>query len=286
VVYRQQGLDRVVCERLGLDCHVDTFQGWQKVSETWKSSVEVVEIAMVGKYIELEDSYKSVDEALVHGAIANGVRIKLRKLDSEILNSREKTVLALEGVHGILVPGGFGERGIPGMIETVRVARVDKIPFLGICLGMQIQVIEWARNVAGIPDANSSEFTSDGPSNVIALLEEQVDITQYGGTMRLGLSESIASPGTLIHAAYGGSSARERHRHRYEVNNKYRDVLQKSGLLFSAFTPDGQLVESTEWPDHPWSVGVQFHPEYTSSPLKAGPLFRDFISAAVEVMRK
>jgi CTP synthase len=151
---------------------------------------------------------------------------------------------------------------------------------------MQIQVIEWARNVAGIPDANSSEFTPDGPSNVIALLEEQVDVTQYGGTMRLGLSESVAVEGTLIHKAYGRSSVKERHRHRYEVNNVYRDRLEKSGLIFSAFTPDRQLVESAEWPSHPWSVGVQFHPEFTSSPLNAGPLFRDFIAAAVIEMRK
>ena len=172
------------------------------------------------------------------------------------------------------------------MIHAARVARESKLPYLGICLGMQIQVIEWARNVAGIQEANSSEFTPDGPSNVIALLEEQVDVTQYGGTMRLGLSESVAIEGTLLHAAYGIKNIKERHRHRYEVNNMYREDLEKSGLIFSAFTPDGLLVESTEWPDHPWSVGVQFHPEFTSKPLSAGPLFREFIAAAVEKMRK
>ncbi len=286
VVYRAQGMDRIVCDRLGLDCKEDKFRAWHKISETWKSSEEVVKVAMVGKYIELGDSYKSIDESLVHGAIANGVRIKLRKVDSESLTTPEKTTQALAGIHGLLIPGGFGERGIPGMIDAVRVARESKLPYLGICLGMQIQVIEWARNIAGIQEANSGEFTPDGPSNVIALLEEQVDVTQYGGTMRLGLSESVAIEGTLLHAAYGSINIKERHRHRYEVNNTYREKLKKSGLIFSAFTPDGLLVESTEWPDHPWSVGVQFHPEFTSKPLKAGPLFREFIAAAVEKMRK
>lgn len=286
VVYRAQGLDSVVCDRLGLDSKEDKFQAWQTVADTWKASEEFVEIAMVGKYIELDDSYKSIDESLVHGAIASGVRLKIRKIDSESLTTPEKAEQALSGVHGLLIPGGFGERGIPGMIEAARIAREQKLPFLGICLGMQIQVIEWARHVAGVADANSSEFTPDGPSNVIALLEEQVDVTQYGGTMRLGLSESVAIEDSLIYKAYGRTSVKERHRHRYEVNNKYREKLGQSGLVFSAFTPDGLLVESTEWPDHPWSVGVQFHPEFTSSPLAAGPLFRDFIAAAVDVMKE
>jgi len=286
VVYREQGLDRVVCERLSLDCRKDNFQAWRQVSETWESSTETVEIAIVGKYIELDDSYKSVDEALIHGAIANEVRIKLRKVDSETLNDRQVAAELLNGVHGILIPGGFGERGVSGMIEAARVAREGSLPYLGICLGMQIQVIEWARHIAGIQDANSGEFTADGPSNVIVLLEEQVDITQYGGSMRLGLSESIVTRGTRIHAAYNNVSVWERHRHRYEVNNQYREVLTRSGLIFSGYTPDGQLVESTEWPNHPWSVGVQFHPEFTSSPLKSGPLFRDFIGASVMLMQK
>ncbi len=285
VVYREQGLDRVVCERLNLDCREDRFDAWRTVADTWKNAGDTVEIAMVGKYIELEDSYKSVDESLVHGAVANAVRIKIRKIDSESLVDAESAERALQGVHGVLIPGGFGERGIPGMIKAAGWARENKIPYLGICLGMQIQVIEWARGVTGIANANSSEFTPGGPANVIALLEEQVDVTQYGGTMRLGQYESKALEGTLIHAAYGSTVVRERHRHRYEVNNKFREKLAESGLVFSAFSPDGQLVESTEWPDHPWGVGVQFHPEFTSSPLKAGPLFRDFIAAAVERMR-
>ncbi|MCG8452139.1 MAG: CTP synthase [Spirochaetales bacterium] len=279
VVYRQQGLDKVVCDRLDLPCKKDSFSGWAEVAETWKNAEQTVEVAMVGKYTELGDSYKSIDESLVHGAIANGVRIKIRKIDSELLTTSEEAEKALEGVDGILIPGGFGERGINGMVEAARVAREKKIPYLGICLGMQVQVIEWARNVLGVLDANSSEFTPDGENNVIALLEEQVDVTQFGGTMRLGLSESKVLEGTLIHQAYGSGAVKERHRHRYEVNNAWREQFVNSGLIFSGFTPDGQLVESTEWPDHPWAVGVQFHPEFTSSPLKAGPLFRDFIAA-------
>lgn len=284
VVYRQQGLDRVVCERLGLDSKEDRFDAWRTLADTWRNATKTIEVAMVGKYIELDDSYKSIDEALVHGAIANSVRIKIRKIDSESLVDEEAAESALHGVHGVLIPGGFGERGISGMIEAAGWARRNKIPYFGICLGMQIQVIEWARNVMGIAEANSSEFAPGAPTNVIALLEEQVDVTQYGGTMRLGQCESKAVEGTLIYEAYESTLVRERHRHRYEVNNKFRDRLVESGLVFSAFSPDGQLVESTEWPDHPWAVGVQFHPEFTSSPLKAGPLFRDFMTAAVEHM--
>lgn len=285
IIYRAQGLDRIVCERLSLDCSEDTFADWRKISETWRNARETVEIAMVGKYIDLEDSYKSVDESLVHGAISNAVRIKLRKVDSENLTSPEETEAALAGVNGLIIPGGFGQRGISGMIDSVRLARERRIPFLGICLGMQVQVIEWARNVAGLKDANSGEFEPNGRHNVIVLLEDQVDVTQYGGTMRLGRSESLAVEGSRIHAAYGSKSIFERHRHRYEVNNKYRTALEESGLIFSAFTPDGQLIESAEWPDHPWAVGIQFHPEFSSTPLQTGHLFRDFIAAAVDRMR-
>lgn len=283
-VYKKQGLDKIVCDRLGLVCKTDRFQAWQAVLDTGSDADKTIEIAMVGKYIDLNDSYKSIDESLVHGAIANRARLEIRKIDSEELTSFDAAKEALAGVQGILVPGGFGGRGIPGMIEAVRVGREGGIPYLGICLGMQIQVIEWARHVLGIEDANSVEFTPDGRSNVIALLEEQVDITQYGGTMRLGLSESIAVENTHIHAAYGQTTIKERHRHRYEVNNDYRKVLMESGLVFSSFTPDGLLVESTEWPNHIWSVGVQFHPEFTSSPLRPGPLFKDFTAAAVSTL--
>ncbi len=283
VVYRRQGLDRVVCERLDLSCQDDRFHDWEAVVDTWKNAEDTVEVAMVGKYTELADSYKSIDEALVHGAIANGVRINIRKIDSEKIASADEAAAALDNVQGILVPGGFGSRGIEGMIAAVQVARTRKVPYLGICLGMQVLVMEWARNVAGIAEANSSEFTPDGPANVIALLEEQVDVTQFGGTMRLGVNESVVSgEDTRMYAAYDSSSIFERHRHRYEVNNAYRDVLSQSGLIFSAFTPDGMLVESAEWPAHPWGVGVQFHPEFTSAPLQPGPLFRDFIAAVLK----
>jgi len=286
IIHKAQGLDKIVCDRLSLDCSEDTFANWQRVSDTWKDAKEIVEIAMVGKYIDLEDSYKSIDESLIHGAISNAVRIRIRKIDSEKLTSLEEAKRALAGVSGLIIPGGFGQRGISGMINSVHLAREQRIPFLGICLGMQVQVIEWARNMAGLEDANSGEFEPNGRHNVIILLEEQVDITQYGGTMRLGRSESVAIEGTRIYAAYGRKSIFERHRHRYEVNNKYRAALEESGLIFSAFTPDGQLIESAEWPDHPWAVGIQFHPEFSSTPLQAGQLFRDFIAAAVDKMHE
>ena len=280
IVYKEQGLDEIVCDRLGLKHDEDEFHSWTSMIHIWNNAIQSVKIAMVGKYIELEDSYKSVDEALVHGAIANEVKLDLKKFDSEAFSTPEDAKNALDGVHGILIPGGFGNRGIDGMVEAARAAREGNIPFLGICLGMQVQVIEWARNVLGIQDAFSSEFVPDGKHNVIALLEEQVDVTQYGATMRLGLCESLIMENTHIHTAYGQTHIRERHRHRYEVNNAFKQQLLDSGLIFSATTTDGLLVESTEWPDHPWSVGVQFHPEFTSNPLKAGPLFRDFIAAA------
>ena len=182
-----------------------------------------------------------------------------------------------------MIPGGFGERGINGMVRTARFARENKIPFLGICLGLQIMVIEYARNVLGYADADSSEFRPDSPHCVISLLEEQADVTQYGGSMRLGLSESKIKKGTKIYDAYGTESILERHRHRYEVSNKYKGELLEKGLIISGTTPDNELVESVEWPEHPWSTGVQFHPEFTSRPTKAGPLFREFVKAALEL---
>ncbi len=280
IIYREQGMDRIVCERLGLPHEKDCFQGWMDLNNVWHGAKKTLEIAMVGKYIDLDDSYKSIDEALVHGSLANKVRLKIRKIDSESIPTPESAERALDGVQGILIPGGFGGRGIQGMIESAKIAREGNIPYLGICLGMQVQIIEWARNVLGMKNANSVEFTPDGEANVIALLEEQIDITQYGGTMRLGVGETKTMANTHIHSAYGQSIIRERHRHRYEVNNAYRDELSKSGLIFSAFTPDGCLVESTEWPEHIWSVGVQFHPEFTSRPIRPGPLFRNLIAAA------
>ena len=282
VAYHSQGMDEVVCRKLGLRSRKSKITNtWGKLANIHKNAKTEVNIAMVGKYIELGDAYKSVDEALVHGAFANEVRLNLTKVDSEDIEKKVAAGESLEAVFrpfdGILIPGGFGSRGILGMVQTAKFARENKIPCFGICLGLQILVIEYARSILGISDADSSEFRPEGDNSVISLLEEQVDVTAYGGTMRLGLSESLIAEGTNIHAAYGSTSIHERHRHRYEVSNKYREQLAGAGLILSGTTPDGSLVESVEWPNHPWGVGVQFHPEFTSSPIQAGPLFRDFI---------
>jgi CTP synthase len=236
--------------------------------------------------MDLHDSYKSVYEALFHAGLENAVEVELVKIDSSKLEEAEDadTILghsaAGGGVDGILVPGGFGQRGINGMVKASCWARTHKIPYFGVCLGMQIMVIDWGRNVLGWAGADSTEFNQDTKHPVISLLEEQVDVKNYGGTMRLGASETVAEDGTLILAAYGEKHIWERHRHRYEFSNKYRAEMTGSGLKIAAFTPDGSLVECVEWPDHPWGLGVQFHPEFKSKPTAASPLFREFIAAA------
>lgn len=282
VIYHEQGLCNVVVHKLNLKVGKAKLGAWQKVAESYKSAEKIVNIAMVGKYIELADAYKSIDEAVIHGAIANNVKVNIIKIDSERFENGETADDILNGVDGILVPGGFGQRGILGMIQAAQYARENKIPYLGICLGLQIMVIEYSRNVLGIKKADSSEFRQEGDFNVVTLLEEQVDVTAFGGTMRLGLSKSKLEKGTKIEKAYGGSEAWERHRHRYEVNNQYKKQLIEAGLVISGYTPDGSLVEAVEWNDHPWGVSVQFHPEFTSKPVKAGPLFRDFVKAAMK----
>ncbi len=287
IVYHDQGLDEVVCRKMKLESTKSKIAGsWGHLVDIYDEAEKTVNIAMVGKYTELADAYKSIDEALVHGSFANKVRLNLVKLDSEDVESIVAAGGALDEYFkpydGILIPGGFGSRGILGMIQTVRHARENKIPCFGICLGLQIMVIEYCRNVLGIEDADSSEFRPEGQNPVISLLEEQVDVIAYGGTMRLGLSESIVKKGTKIYEAYGCESVMERHRHRYEVSNRYRKQLEEKGLIISGLTRDEALVESVEWPAHPWGVGVQFHPEFTSSPIKAGPLFKAFIAHALK----
>lgn len=282
VIYNEQGLCEIVVKKLGLKVGKARLGAWQKVANSYKNAKKTVNIAMVGKYIELADAYKSVDEGIIHGAIANGVKVNIIKIDSEALENGTPPEEVFGDVDGILVPGGFGQRGILGMVHAARYARENKIPYLGICLGLQIMVIEYSRNVLGIDKADSSEFKPDGKFNVVTLLEEQVDVTAFGGTMRLGLSRSKLEKGTKIEKAYGGPEARERHRHRYEVNNAYKKQLMDKGLVISGYTPDGSLVEAVEWSDHPWGVGVQFHPEFTSKPVKAGPLFRDFVKASLK----
>jgi CTP synthase len=280
LMYQSQGLDARVLERLGIEAADSDMSRWQAIVDVILSTERTVRIGMVGKYIELADAYKSVDEALFHGGIANAVNIDLVKIDSEQLEKMEKPEQALEGLDGILVPGGFGSRGVNGMVIAARYARENGIPYFGICLGMQVLVIEYARNVLGLEDANSTEFAPESDAPVISLLEEQIDVKNYGGTMRLGLSESKLIEGSRIRDIYKSDVIHERHRHRYEVNNRYRQDLTDAGLIFGGTTPGGELVESSEWNDHPWGLGVQYHPEFKSDPLDAHPLFASFIAAS------
>jgi CTP synthase len=244
---------------------------------------------MVGKYVDLTDAYKSLNEALLHAGIHTQTRVNIHYLDSERIE-REGPV-ALERMDAILVPGGFGERGIEGKIAAVRFARERQIPYLGICLGMQVAVIEFARHVAGLEEAHSTEFRKNTPHPVIALITEWTDETgmlqqrqeggDLGGTMRLGAQPCRLTPGSLVHAAYGKEVITERHRHRYEFNNRYRESLQAAGLALSGHSLDDRLVETIELPEHPWFFGCQFHPEFTSTPRNGHPLFRGFMEAAI-----
>jgi len=275
-------LDEIAAERLGILKHTANLTPWRRVVDTFNNAERTVRIALVGKYVELNDTYKSIHEALVHGGIANSVRTEIVYIDSEALEKEDGIESKFTGIDGILIPGGFGQRGIEGMIQTASVARRGKIPYLGICLGMQIMVIEYARSIMGFEEANSTEFSPDSPHPVISLLEEQVDVTAYGGTMRLGRNDTKLLENTRIRSSYGTELISERHRHRYEVSNKFRNSLQEAGLIVSGLTPDDALVESVEWNDHPWGVGVQFHPEFKSRPTAAHPLFVSFIQAALE----
>jgi CTP synthase len=239
-----------------------------------------VDIALVGKYVDLVESYKSLNEALIHGGIANGCRVNLRHIDSEEIE-KKGAAGKLEWADGILVAPGFGNRGIEGKISAARYARENKAPYFGICLGMQIAVIEFARNVAGLNGANSTEFDERTAHPVIDFLPEQRSITEKGATMRLGAYPCLLESGTKAAVAYGGTEISERHRHRYEVNNNYRELLMSHGLTVSGTSPDRRLVEMIELPDHPYFVGCQFHPEFKSRPQNPAPLFRSFIAAAL-----
>ncbi|NLP43333.1 MAG: CTP synthase [Peptococcaceae bacterium] len=284
---QQEGMDDIVLRCLGLEAPAADMTAWRQMVERIKSPTRVTEIALVGKYVALPDAYLSVAESLRHAATEQQAGVKIHYIDAEEL---EKGIItpeeALGGVGGILVPGGFGNRGIEGKIKAVQYARENKIPFLGICLGMQCAVIEFARNVCGLKGANSTEFDPDTQYPVIDLLPEQKEIEDLGGTMRLGLSPIKLSEGTLAHAAYGEELIYERHRHRYEINNQYREILSANGLVFSGTTPDGRLVEMTEYPNHPWFVASQFHPEFKSRPNRPHPLFNQFIIASLQKMSK
>ncbi|MDR2028977.1 MAG: CTP synthase [Treponema sp.] len=285
LVFFDQKLDQVVLKKLGVESRHADLKPWYAMMERFAARKGKVRIGIVGKYMDLHDAYKSVYEALFHAGLACGVEVELVKIDSSRLEKSDSPESILGpgaaggGVDGVLVPGGFGQRGINGMVRASTWARQKGVPYFGICLGMQIMVIDWGRNVLGWEDADSTEFSPDTEHPVVSLLEEQIDVKNYGGTMRLGKSESVAEPGTHILAAYKEKNIFERHRHRYEFSNKYRTEMAESGLRLAAFTPDGSLVESVEWPEHPWGLGVQFHPEFKSKPTAVSPLFRDFIAA-------
>ncbi len=282
LIYHQQKLDEIVLKKLGLELRPAHVEALRDRVEGYKNAKKTVTIAMVGKYVDLHDTYKSIDEALVHAAMGNDVRVKILKIDAEKLEKGAKPEDLLGSADGILVPGGFGERGIEGMIIAARYARESQKPYFGICLGMQIMVIEYARHVLLLEGANSTEFNPQCTDPVVSLLEEQEGVTKMGGTMRLGRSATHTLADTKIRQAYGSEVIWERHRHRYEFDNRYKESLETAGLKISGFTPDGSLVESTEWDGHPWSTGVQFHPEFTSKPTAPQPLFQAFVKAAVK----
>ena len=285
LLFHQEGLDDKIVELLNIWTRSPRLEKWQEIVQIIKNPRGSVEIAIVGKYVNLKDSYKSLNEALTHGGIANRCRVNMRYVDSEAL-AKEGPEKFLQGIDGILVPGGFGERGIEGKIMAVKYAREKHIPFFGICLGMQVAVIEIARHVCGLEGANSSEFNSHTSHPVIALMPEQEQVVNKGGTMRLGAYPAVLKEGTLAFQAYQEKQISERHRHRYEVNNKYREILGQNGVVFSGLSPDEKLIEIMELKDHPWFLGCQFHPELKSRPHAPHPLFREFIHAALKEKRR
>ncbi len=298
LAYHREGLDQAVLDAFGIaPAPKPDLTVWHDVADRVFNPEGEVKIAIVGKYVQLEDAYKSIAEALTHGGMANRVRVKVEWVDAEIFE-REDPAPYLEGFHAILVPGGFGERGTEGKIKAAEFARTRKIPYLGICLGMQLAVIEAARNLAGIDTAGSEEFDHEAGKKrfepVVYHLKEWVQGNHTvrrkagddkGGTMRLGAYSATLTEGSKVAEIYGGTEIEERHRHRYEVDTKYREKLQDCGLVFSGMSPDGRLPEIVELKDHPWYIGVQFHPELKSKPFAPAPLFRDFVRAAKEISR-
>jgi CTP synthase len=290
IMLHKKGLDEYVVQRFGLDCKVADLSEWETVIEAELNPEHDITVAMVGKYMDLIDAYKSLNEALKHAGIRSHAKVRIRYIDSEDIETQG--VEQLDGIDAILVPGGFGLRGVEGKIRTVQYARENKVPYLGICLGMQVAVIEYARNVANIEQANSTEFNPDTPAPVIALITEWLDEagskqtrddnTDLGGSMRLGSQQCHLVDESITQLAYKSNDVYERHRHRYEVNNNYLEALQKAGLRVAGWSADKKLVEVVEDPTHPWFVACQFHPEFTSTPRDGHPLFSGFIEAAIK----
>ncbi|HOM02225.1 MAG TPA: CTP synthase [Acetivibrio sp.] len=281
LMLEEEGLANIVCKRLNLNCVEPDMAEWCQLVNKQKNLSRSLTIALVGKYVELHDAYLSVVESLNHGGIANDAEVKIKWINSEELN-QDNLEESLCDADGILVPGGFGDRGIEGKILAAKYARENKVPYFGICLGMQMAVVEFARNVAGLKMANSSEFDVNCPHPVIDLMPEQKDIDEKGGTMRLGLYPCKIKKDSITYNIYADELIYERHRHRYEFNNEYRELLTSKGLVLAGLSPSEKLVEIIELKDHPWFIGVQFHPEFKSRPNRPHPLFKDFIRAAVE----
>lgn len=284
-MYKDENLDEVVLKALDMDLKKLNFGQWDKIIKKIKEAKKQVRIAIVGKYISLQDAYRSIYESLSHGGIANDVVVEFVKIDPEKLD-KNRTKEVLKNTHGVLVPGGFGDRGIEGKIHAIQYARSKQIPFLGICLGMQCAVIEYARNVLLWKDANSTEFSSTTEYPVISMIEEQTEIEQLGGTMRLGSYPCLIQKNTLAYAEYKSEEIAERHRHRFEFTLRYKKDFEKQGMIFSGYSHDETLMEIIEIKNHPWFIGVQYHPEFQSKPFSAHPLFAGFIRAATKINHK
>jgi CTP synthase len=282
LVLHAEGLDSQITERLNIWSRQPELAAWHRTVERFKKPANGnVRIGVVGKYVHLKDSYKSLHEALVHGGLANDVSVQLEYIDSEQIE-RGSAPIALSGLDAILVPGGFGDRGVEGKIQAIRFARENAVPYFGICLGMQLAVIEYARNVCGLKAASSTEFQKDCPEPVIDLMPDQRGVRDKGGTMRLGAYPCVLAPGSRVAVLYGEEKISERHRHRYEFNNDFREKLTSAGLLLSGTSPDDRLVEIVELASHPYFVGCQFHPEFKSRPMDAHPLFSGFVAAGIQ----
>jgi CTP synthase len=286
LVFHEQGLDAKVVQKLGLQTQPPNLSRWRELVQRVLTPNKQVRIAVVGKYTEYADSYKSVLEALIHGGIANDVGVEVNWISSEAFTSQETATALLAGYDGLLVPGGFGVRGVEGMVEAIRAARESGLPFFGICLGMQTAIIEFARNVCHLEDSHSSEFAPECDNAVISLMESQQHVTDMGGTMRLGAYPCRLARGSRAAEVYGVPEVSERHRHRYEVSNRYRDLFVQHGMRLSGLSPDGQLVEIMELQAHPWFIGCQFHPELQSRPTRPHPLFAGFVAAAARSARR
>jgi CTP synthase len=277
---REEGLDTIVCRLLRLETPEPDLSEWKRFVQRLIHPKKRVRVAIVGKYVELQDAYKSIYESLAHAGAAQDCAIDIVQVDAEDIEV-EGAEKYLQGVAGILVPGGFGERGVEGKIKAAKFARESRTPFLGLCLGMQVASIEFARNACGLENANSTEFDPGTAHPVISMMEEQLDVTDKGASMRLGTWETKIREGTLAHQVYGKTHASERHRHRYEFNQKYREQMEAAGFVISGTSPDGTLVELIELKNHPWFLACQYHPEFQSKPNHPHPLFKAFIAASL-----